>query len=75
MPVSSEICAFQVSTGSISRYSSRHWSSSTSTSCDGMGSDTPPRAASWASRSSPTVFSRASVDPSGARSTWGCTPA
>ena len=62
-PVSSESWAFQFSTGSISRYSSRQRSSSTSISWAGIGSETPPRSASFAIRSSPTVSSRASVEP------------
>ena len=73
-PVSSEICAFHDSTGSISRNSSRQWSPARSTSCAGIGSDTPPRSASWATRSSPTVRSSASVEPSGAWLISRCTP-
>ena len=58
MPVSSEICAFQFSTGVSRRNSSSQWPSPSSTSsCSGSGSDTPPRAASRASRSSPTSLS------------------
>ena len=74
-PVSSEIWAFQDSTGSISRYSRRQRPSTTSTSCAGIGSDTPPRSASFAIRSSPTVLS---TEPAwtlpGRRSISRCTP-
>lgn len=72
-PVISEIWAFHDSTGSISRYSSRVRSSSTSISWAGIGSETPPRSASLATRSSPTVLSSASVEPAGARLISRCT--
>ncbi len=72
-PVSSEIWAFQDSAGSISRYSRVHRSSWTSISCAGIGSDTPPRSASLAMRSSPTCLSSASVDPAGELSITPCT--
>ena len=57
MPVSSEIWAFHCSVGSWARNSRLQWSPSIDTSCSGSGSDTPPRAASRASRSSPTSLS------------------
>ena len=43
MPVSSEICAFHSSTGSMLRKLSVHPSSATSMTCSGSGSETPPR--------------------------------
>ena len=59
MPVRREIWAFHVSTGVSRRNSSSQCPSPVSTSsCSGSGSETPPRAASRASRSSPTSLSR-----------------
>ena len=57
MPVSSEIWAFHCSVRSCARNSRLQRSPSIETSCSGSGSDTPPRAASRASRSSPTSLS------------------
>ena len=74
-PVSKESWAFHDSTGSISRYSRRQRSSAMSISCAGIGSDTPPRSASLAIRSSPIVRSSASVEPAGAWSIFCWTPA
>ena len=66
-PVSSEIWAFHDSTGSIERNARCHRPSTTSTCCSGIGSETPPRSASRASRSSPIVCSNDSVEPFAAR--------
>ena len=73
-PVSSDSWAFQFSTGSIARYSRRSRSPSRSISCAGIGSETPPRSASFAIRSLPTTSSRASVEPAGAWPSSRCTP-
>ena len=62
-PHSSEIWAFQVSTGSRERNSSRHCVPSMSMSCSGSGSEMPPRAASLASRFSPSSRSSISDSP------------
>ena len=62
------------STGSIDRNSRCHRPSTTSTCWSGMGSETPPRSASRASRSSPIVRSNDSVESFAALSDPSWTP-
>ena len=73
MPVSSEICAFHSSTGSVARLPSVHTPSAPcSTTCSGVGRVIPPRARSAASRRMPTSRSSGS-DPSAvpsSRAAW-----
>ena len=73
MPVSREIWAFQFSTGVSRRNSSSQWPSFSTSSCSGSGSDTPPRAASRASRSSPTSCSSPISSPARPASRSACT--
>ena len=59
-PASSEICAFQPSTGSSARNESVQPSGPRSTSCSGIARLIPPRRASRSWRSSPTSRSSCS---------------
>ena len=75
MPVISEICSFQDSTGTVVRYSNRNVPPFSTISCSGMGRLTPPRSTSTAIRSLPTSASSCRRSSARPESTSCCTPA